>query len=303
MRSCVYCGKELAPGEKCDCPASVARRQAADAQKADEAKKEPPKNEPKKHHKEKKHKEDKNGYTGCEYNDPNRTQYRTGYTRDDNSFKRAYKQYRAQQRTQNSAGFFRGLLRVLTAPVEAIQNPQTRPLPLMFLIWAVQGGVIELCFFSILTNAPRGPFAILGSLLMFRGVNGYRVLLNMVMHIFAGALRGMVFFAVYSGIFYLINRFIFRDRLNGYKSMCERLVMTGLPLAFVALLGVLLSFIAPVTLIIMLMCGLAGFVLLSYEAMCAQWVNLPSGKALYGYLLGIFVLLTVVINFTILFIK
>ena len=35
MRSCIYCGRELAPGEVCSCPQSVAHRNAKQAEQSD----------------------------------------------------------------------------------------------------------------------------------------------------------------------------------------------------------------------------------------------------------------------------
>lgn len=94
MRSCIYCGRELAPGEVCSCPQSIAHRNAkqteqsgTDSVNTDKDGKETKKKD-KKEKKEKKHfgREKSYAKTNHEYNADN-AGYRTGYTQKESAFK------------------------------------------------------------------------------------------------------------------------------------------------------------------------------------------------------------------------
>jgi hypothetical protein len=297
MRSCIYCGKELAPGEKCSCAASEARRRASEnasngaaenneAQTNDQAKTE--------------HTED------YKYNDPNRTTYRTGYTHTDGKFKRAREKARARKSAHReyraysggSKAFWReqwnNFLSALRSPVEAVQNPKRMGMGLMVGLWALQGALMWLCVYFIMTNVPRGPFAMLGNLLALRGAAGYRTLGYMLMYVLSGAVGGVMMFFLYTGVFYGVNRLIFRDRSTSYTSLCERLAVTAVPLAAAAIIGTALSFISSTTLLILLLCGITACIVLTYEALKTQWSYIPSGRVVYGMLLGFFIIFTII---------
>ena len=301
MRSCIYCGKELAKGEKCTCRQSSAHRQTSDNTSDSSAEKA---------EKHSTHSSDtasqsnqkSNQSTGYSaYNDPDRTQYRTGYTHKDSRFKRAREKARAKRSAKqnstnhrawksNSRGFFSDILSSLRSPVSAVQNPKPLSLIQMLLLWAIQGALIWLCMFFILTQTARGPFALLGNLLAFNGLNGYKIILYMLMSVVSGAVGGIIGFFLYSGVFYAINRFIFRDRMTSYTSFCQRLALTALPFSLIALLGTLMSIISVTTLIVLLVCGAAVFVILTYEALKTQWSSLSPDKVIYGVMLGFFVM-------------
>lgn len=293
MRSCAYCGKELAPGEKCNCAESCARRKAAEGAKVSK--------ENTTEHTTRNSTYKKEKHKTYSYNDPNRTQYQTGYMHKDSKFKKAFAKAKVKRQSRRSYAkknifktFYLDFIEVLRSPVEAVQNPHERSMGKMISIWAVQGAALWLCMYFIMTNVPHGPFALLGNLLAFRGIDGYKAIAYMLMAVASGAVGGIVMFFLYTGVFFAINRFIFRDRMTPYKNICERLAITAVPMALISIIGALFSMFSSTTLIILLICGAISFVIMTYEALKVQWVQYPNGKSVYGMMIGFFILLTVI---------
>lgn len=296
MRSCIYCGRELKEGEVCGCPQSVARRNkngAGSADKDGEKAGSRAGNEAKKK------------TASAEYS--SRTEYRTGYTQKKSKFQRTRdraKMKRDARRNSaaiNKGGFWRSmkdtLLTALRSPVDAVINPPDMSRGVMLTIWAFQGALIWLCVYFIITNAARGPFMILGSMLAFRGVEGYRSILYMLLAMLSGAAGGIVMFFLYTGVFYFINRFMFRIRNARYWQFCERLALTTIPFAIIGALGVICSLFSSMTLIILLATGAVSWVVLTYEALKTEWIAYNSKLVVYGMMLGFFILSTIVCSF------
>ena len=282
MRSCIYCGRELAPCERCSC------RQSAQRQ----GKKEPQQEETKA----------EGTYSG--YNDPNRTEYRTGYTKKDNIFTRMREKARARSgarqntrsrgKTRDGSGhFWDPIWEVIKSPIDAVRNPAMLKLVQMLLLWAVQGALAWLCMFFIFTHSARGPFAMLANLLAFHGVAGYQAVGYMLLSMLSGAVAGAVGFFLYTGVFYGINRFLLRDKMTRYEEFCQRLAFTAVPFSIIALIGTIVSLISVTTLTVLLTCGAAIFVILTYEALRAQWSGVNANRVIYMMMLGFFVIATV----------
>ena len=304
MRSCIYCGKELAPGEKCTCRQSAGHKKATDTasdtgqtEKASTNSKQSTAGSGANSGAS----TSRTDYTGSAYNDPKRTEYRTGYTKKDNHFKRAYEKAKAKRsarrvsgipRQQFNKGFWRDLLTAFKYPVQAAMNPKSMNLWQMAVLWAIQGALAWLCIFFITTHAARGPFAMLGNLLAFNGIEGYKIIMYMLLTCLSGAIGGILAFFLYTGVFYAIGRFIFRDKRTSYASFCERLAATAIPFSVIALIGTFLSLISITSLIVLLVCGAAVFAILTYEALRTQWSWVSPDKTLYGVLLGFFVIAT-----------
>lgn len=311
MRSCIYCGRELAPGEKCTCRQSTEHRKASDPKTktgyteaaSENSKKSTYTVSDKKNNGTEKSNtnEYRTSYSTSAYNDPKRTEYRTGYTKHESHFKRAREKAKARryvrrtsrtQENQFGKGFWRDLLTAFKAPVQAVMNPKSMSLWQMLVLWAIQGALAWLCLFFITTHAARGPFAILGNLLAFNGIDGYKTIMYMLLAILSGAIGGILIFFLYTGIFYAMNKFIFRDKNTRYTSFCERLAPTALPFSVIALIGTALSLISITSLIILLVCGAAVFAILTYEALKTQWAWVSADKILYAVLLGFFIMTT-----------
>lgn len=308
MRSCIYCGKELAQGEKCTCRQSTERRKSSDPKSgytettSENSKKNTYNGSDNRAESTKQNTaENRANYSHSAYNDPTRTQYRTGYTKQDNPFRRAHEKAKARRhakrtssipRNQFGKGFWRDLMTAFKSPVQTVMNPKSMSLWQMVVLWAIQGALAWLCIFFITTHSARGPFAILGNLLAFNGINGYKTIMYMLMTILSGAIGGILMFFLYTGIFYAMGKFIFRDKSTRYESFCERLALTALPFSVIALIGTALSLISITSLIILLVCGAAVFAILTYEALRTQWSWLTADKVLYGVLLGFFIMTT-----------
>lgn len=309
MRSCIYCGKELAPGERCNCRQSAAHHKAAGESSggnnynntSDNSSKHNEKKNTRKEKKEQRAERNstQNAYQGSGYNDPTRTAYRTGYTKKDNPFKEAFEKARvkkkarkatAYRRGQFGKGFFRDLLTALRFPIQSVQNPKRMSMWQMIVLWAMQGALAWLGIFFITTHAARGPFALIGNLLAFHGIEGYKTIMYILLTILSGGIAGVLVFFLYTGIFFGINRFIMRDTSTRYSSFCERLAMTALPFSAIALVGTALSLISITTLITLLVCGAAVFVVLTYEALKTQWAWVPQDRTLMCLMLGFFII-------------
>ena len=312
MRSCIYCGRELAPGEVCSCPQSIAHRNAkqteqsgTDSVNTDKDGKETKKKD-KKEKKEKKHfgREKSYAKTNHEYNADN-AGYRTGYTQKESAFKHSYyraKAKRAAKRNSiDSKNFFRNLWQTfvssLRSPTDSVINPPDMSWPMMLVIWAIQGALIWLCVFFIITNISRGPFSILASMLALKGMAGYRNIMYMLLSMVSGAIGGIVMLYLYTGVFYLVNRFVFRIRTTPYKSFCQRLALTTIPFALTAVIGTALSMISSTTLLILLLTGAVSWVILTYEALKTEWISFTRGRVLYGIMIGFFALFTFICYF------
>lgn len=280
MRSCIYCGRELAPGEKCNCRQGAQNRGGSG-----------PRQEEKK---------TENAYSG--YNDPNRTEYRTGYTKKDNIFTRMREKARARSNARhNTSGgtnygarnIWRMLFSAIKSPVDTVRDPAMIKLAAMIALWAVQGALAWLCIFFVVTHSARGPFAMLANLLAFHGIEGYRVVLYMLLSVLSGAVAGVIGFFLYTGVFFGINRFLIRDKMTRYEEFCQRLAFTAVPFSLIALIGTVISLISTTTLAVLLVCGAAVFVLLTYEALRTQWAGVNPNRVIYMLMLGFFVIATV----------
>jgi len=280
MRSCIYCGRELAPGEKCSCRQSAQHRPGGEPQQEQ--------------------KKTENTYSG--YNDPNRTEYRTGYTKKDNIFTRMREKARARSNAKQNSRvnvkyegrrFWQTVLEAIRSPIDNVRNPSMLKLVQMLLLWAVQGALAWLCIFFILSHAARGPFAMLANLLAFHGVAGYQTVGYVLLSLLSGAVAGVVGFFLYTGVLYGINRLLLRDKMTRYEEFCQRLAFTAVPFSIIALVGSLLSLISITTLIVLLCCGAAIFVVLTYEALRTQWSGINANRVIYMMMLGFFVIATV----------
>ena len=277
LRTCMYCGRELEKGEKCDCAQSKARRGEYE---------EPKKEEPK---------QNTNTEQKANYSDPYRTKtsYKTGYAGGDNRFDGARERYKAKRAAKGSGGLgnvWQYIKKSLKSPVEAVTNPTHLGKVSMLAIAAAMGALLWLCVFFILRGGAVGPFRLIASAMGFGG--GYKLILSILAALVSGAVGGVVMFFLYTGIFYLINKFIMRLK-TPYWQFCERLVSAWVPFTVICLIGTVLSLLSPFTLIALVLCGAAVTAVLTYEALKTEWYAFPPSKVLYSLLLGYFVFLSI----------
>ncbi len=287
MRSCIYCGRELAEGEKCSCPGAAARRAAKDggsaSQNTDTST------------------QYNNSGTNTQYTRNENGYYRTGYTQAENPLKRKWNRYKAKrqaaksQRTPEMRGIFSYIYRFIKSPATEIANPRAFSMPQMLLIAAIQGAVIGLCVYFVNTGAPRGWLRAIANIIGFGGTTGFRSVLHAVEAALSGALGGGFFLLIHTGIFWLINRFIFRSR-TGFTPLAQRLVLTNIPFTALAAIGVAFSFISTTTLMILLMCGALSSFILTYISLNEEWSSYSESRVLYALMLGYFILFTFIFS-------
>lgn len=284
MRSCAYCGKELAPGEVCDCPMSVAKRKGTGNEKRENTTHEKAESAPR----------------GNPYENAN--SYRTGYTGQESRAKRAWNKHKIKRHTERassavSGGFFRRLwtltARTMRSPAESVMSPPRIDIAAIIIIAAVMGAVLRMCVFFAATGLSRSPFGLLAILASFGGAAGYRTVANGLLTALMGAASGVILFALYSGIFYLIGRLIMRSA-SSFRAMSERLIITCIPMTVICLAGLLLAMISTSTLIILAVCGILCTAILTYEALRNEWAGSPSGKVLYASALGLFIFISII---------
>lgn len=270
----MYCGKELKQGEKCDCYASRVRR----GETADDTQPEEPKaqTEPETEKKTEK-----------------KTRYSTGYAGGDNRFERArdrYKAKRAAKKNKNGGGFFTDwwhyVVTAIKNPVDSVTNPKSLGKGAILLIAAAAGALMWLCVFFIARGGAVGPFRLIASAMGFG--EGWGLIAKILTALLSGAVSGIVIFFLYSGIFYLINRFIIRMK-TPYWYFCERLVSAWIPFTVICLIGALMSILSPITLTALVLCGAAVLAALTYEGLKTEWITVPPSKVLAAMMLGYFV--------------
>ena len=283
MRSCIYCGRELQDKEQCNCPGAQMRRaaktNAAGSNNSGHA-----------------------GSTGNAENSGGSNQngyYRTGYTGNDGRIKRKWHRIKTKQaerrnrvkNSKNAKGVFSAIWKFIKSPAESILNPKAFSMPQMALIAAAQGAIIGMGIYFVATGASRSWFGFLANLIGFRGLNGYRMILNIIMSAVSGAVGGTVLFFIYSGVFYAINRLIFKS-YNSFTSFLQRLILTNTPFTVFAAVGVLLAMFSTTTLMILLICGAMSSFVMTYISLCGEWSSHSESKVFYAMLLGYFIMFT-----------
>ena len=278
MRSCIYCGRELEKGEVCSCPQSVARRHAkSNASSAENSR-------------------EKSGNNSYNPN-YNQNTYTTGYTKKESKIKRAWERHKMKRSIKRSEeAVSKNLLVILKqffkSPVETVINPPYMSKLLIIVLAALQGALVWLSMYFILTNVRRGPFAMLAAFLSFNG-HGYQNILEMLFTVLSGAISGVMLYFIYSGVFYGINRLVFRFDTR-FWDFSQRFALTGIPLAVVGVAGALFSTFSSTTLMILMLCGAASWVVLTYEGLKTEWITKTSGKTAYAMMLGFFIIFSVI---------
>ena len=178
------------------------------------------------------------------------------------------------------------------SPVETVINPPYMSKLLIIVLTALQGALVWLSMYFILTNVRRGPFAMLAACLSFNG-HGNQNILEMLFTVLSGAISGVMLYFIYSGVFYGINRLVFRFDTR-FWDFSQRFALTGIPLAVVGVAGALFSTFSSTTLMILMLCGAASWVVLTYEGLKTEWITKTSGKTAYAMMLGFFIIFSVI---------
>lgn len=264
MRECIYCGRSLEKDEKCTCAMSVAKRMEKEGdvhQKNDSTEKK----------KEKKKKE---------------------------HIKRPkIKRERVKSEAKNE--FIRAwqlLLSFVKSPADTVMNPGEMSWATIIILVLFQGIITGLCAFSVITGAVRGPITFLGNAVGFKGLAGYEVIKGWVLSAISGGISGILVFYLYSGIFFAVNKWIIRQ-FTPYREFVKRFAFVALPLSLLGVISVIFGLFSQTTFILLIICGLTGSVIITYEILRSMWHNKTPGKIMYLMMACIFVFLLVSINF------
>ena len=273
MRSCAYCGKELEKGEKCTCPQSAARRSQSS--------------------------ENNYSYTNTQQNQQTNNSYQTGYTKRENPIKHAWEKHRAKRNARVKRGnagiwddMWLSIVNTIKSPVLSISNPRYISHAAIILLAMLQGALIWLCMYFLRTGVVRSPFGIMMSIITVNPAKMHSFYW-MIMTTISGAFGGIIFFLLYSGVFYMLNRYIFRRR-TGFWNFSQRMILTPIPFTLICLIGCVFGLISSTTLAIMIICGIISMVVLTYEALKSEWASQSSGRIMYNMMFGFFIIVFIV---------
>lgn len=264
MRECIYCGRALEKGEVCTCAMSVAKRmeKEGNTQQREETKKKKPPKEKKQKVKRQKMKREKVNADAK------------------NAFARAWQLF----------------VSFIKSPSDTVMNPGEMSWATIIILAIFQGIIAGLCVFSVVTGAVRGPISFLGNAMGFKGMAGYEIIKGWVLAAASGALGGILVFYVYSGIFFIVNKWILRQ-FSPYREFVKRFAFVALPLSLLGAVSVILGLFSQTTFILLVICGLVGSVIITYEILRSMWYTKTPGRIMYLMMLCIFVFLLVLINF------
>ncbi len=277
MRECIYCGRQLEKGEQCTCAHAEAHRRAKGTQA-------PPSQKEKKAQEKANRKSEKERVKQARRDEAKRRKENAKYTRK-------------RSRTSDSfAGAFYDLKRFfvsfIKSPVETVMNPGEMSKAVIFLFVIIEGIIGGMCVYAITTGAGRGPIRLLGSMMGFAGEAGYNHIRGFLFSALSGAISGILIFFVYSGVFYLVNKFIFK-LFTPYWEFVKRFAFVAIPMTLIGALGVILGFFSYITFITLLICGLVGVVLITYEILGSVWYQKSATKIIYTMMICIFLIITV----------
>lgn len=267
MRECIYCGRKLEKGELCTCVVSEAKRKAKyGAQNAESA------NDGKKN-KKKREKKQKTSFE--------RTSHRRNINFNGNGFLRE---------------FWRLLKSFIKSPVETVMNPGEMSRAVIFMFVLIEGIISGISIYTLITGNLRGPLSFLGNLMGLRGISGYNAIKGWILSALSGAVSGLFVYFVYSGIFYVVNRWIFRQ-FTPYWDFVKRFAFAFLPFSVVGAMGAVLGLFSQSTFFVLLICAVVGTLIITYEILRSVWYSKSESKIIYTMMACIFVFLTILIHF------
>lgn len=289
MRECIYCGRQLEKGEVCTCAMSVAKRREREAaRKAAEPKDE---KKAKAEEKDRKKAEKERAKQKEKAEKERMREARRNARRSSNMYGNYGGAYKSK--AKNALGevwrLFRSFLR---SPIETVMNPGEMSVSTIMIFVIIEGMIGGLSAFSVISGASRGPVRLLGNLMGFSGAQGYNTVAGWIASAFSGAVGGIVVFLLCSGIFYFINKWIFRQ-LTPYWEFSKRFSLAAIPVSIIGAVGVILGFFSQTTFAVLMIVGLVGTVVLIYEILRSAWYSSSAAKTMYAMLGGIFIFLMI----------
>ena len=196
--------------------------------------------------------------------------------------KREYNFKARNNRSFNSSGVMRELwshfVSFIKSPIETVMNPGSMSKTVILLFAAFEGIIGGLCVYSVLSGASRGAFRFLA--------------LSSISITFSG----IVIFFIYSGIFYIVNRWLFKQ-FTPYWEFVKRFAFAALPVSIIGAAGVILGIFSQITFASLLLCGMVGSLIITYEILRSVWYSKSPTKIMYTMMASIFVFLSVLMSF------
>lgn len=278
MRECIYCGRQLEKGEQCTCAMSVAKRR--ERERREQAERPKTKAEIKAEQKGKKRQEKQR-------------------VKSEKIREKAARE-NARRASTYSAGINKGAFsnvwrlfkNFIKSPIETIMNPGEMSVTEIMIFVIFEGFIAGLCTYSVVTGASRGSLRLLGNLLGFNGMNGYNYVVGWIISAISGAVGGIVTFLLYTGIFYFINKWIFKQ-FTPYWEFSKRFVFAAIPFTIIGAIGVLLGLFSQTTFAVLLICGGAGMVILTYEILRSMWYSKSASKTMYAMMAGLLIFMMI----------
>lgn len=278
MRECIYCGRQLEKGEKCTCAMSVAKRMEREKQQSEQAASETP---PKSKREQKR-----------EERQQARTEKQRQKTEQRESNKKRFEEFKDGLNKNAFSNVWRLFKDFIRSPLDTVMNPGIMSKTEVLIFVIIEGIVSGLCVYSVITGASRGPLRLLGNLFGFRGVQGYNVVLGWLSSAFSGAVSGLIIFFLFTGIFYFINKSVFKQ-FTAYWDFARRFAFVAIPTTLIGAVGVLLGFFSQTTFAVMLLCGISGTIVLVYEILRSMWHSKSATKTIYTMMIGFFIFLLI----------
>jgi len=265
MRSCAYCGKELATDEKCDCRMSSARQYNNTS-------------------------ETKTDTKSKDTSEWHKSSYQTGYTKKEkkkfrNIFKKKTRNYTAsdfKEAANHVSGFTKSFLR---DPVSTVSDPGSLNLLQAILIIVISALGISFSLYMIL-------FRFIQTATEFRLIQQIGTFLPKVL---GGTITTGGLIVLYLGILYLTNKFIMRSPIS-FKDFIIRPVSALTPLMIFSVISAAISIFTVYASCMLLITGIIMWIILTYEALRSEWSYASPNKVMYSITLTFFIFFVVIFN-------
>lgn len=278
VRSCIYCGRELEKGEKCNCPSATARRSANATQE------------------ETQKSENKTNNSTYSYSAKNNSYY-TGYTKKENPIKSAWNKYTQRKkaaRPQNGTArkrhrrnIFFDIFSFIKSPITTIYNPGEMSMAFVFAVVALSGIATSLGAYSLFARIVNGAASIkTGSVNISMMVSGINGLSGVVMFAAISTIISIIAYFVYCGCMYIINKFVMHCNIS-FRDFVSRLVLCPVCIAFASIAAFVFGIFSTTIFALLILCGIASWIILTYEVLKTLWSSKTPNQVLYGMLAGL----------------
>ena len=267
-RFCMYCGRQLADGEACDC------RQSAAAQQTKQ-----------------------NTQNNTHQTDTSHTKHKKKERtyRFHDHWEHAKHWAHAQTKGQNPfKSFFSLLGQFFIDPVYLAMNTGRPAIPALTVLSIFQGLILSIAVLLAAGFGNRGLIRIFTNLVGLHGISGWRSIGTMALCGVGGAIVYMAAVMLLSFVLYAVGKWILRRAVSFWET-ASAVIICGIPMIVIGLFGIIFTLFSAPVLGLLLLCGFFVEFVLLYEAMRSLW-GISSTKTLYITGLGLFLFLCICYN-------